>query len=232
MLTTIEEEKKPGVKEKKSSPVKLQENGDGKIREGAHEKLVSEIKELLSDGLTPSQLKTALASNSASHKEKMEALLSALFGDGGKGFAKEVVKKKKYLMALMVMMQEEAGSPQQMVLLKGIESFCAKANPEAAKEVVKKKKYLMALMVVMQEEAGSPQQMVLLKGIESFCEKANPEAAKEVALVIKGLYDEDMLDEELIFGWYDAGNKSSPVMKKVAPFIEWLKNAESESEEE
>jgi translation initiation factor 5 len=189
MLTTIEEEKKPEVKVKKSQvpPVKLQENGDGKIHEDAHEKLVTEIKELLSNGLTPSQLKTALASNSASHKEKMEALLSALFGDGGKGFAKEVVKKKKYLMALMVMMQEEAGSPQQMVLLKGIESFCAKANPEAA---------------------------------------------KEVALVIKGLYDEDMLDEDLIFGWYDAGNKSSPVMKKVAPFIEWLKNAESESEEE
>ncbi|CAA7024275.1 unnamed protein product [Microthlaspi erraticum] len=179
MLTTIEEEKKkPEVVEKK----KLQENGDG----NAHEKLVSEIKELLGNGLTPSQLKTALASNSASHKEKMEALLSALFGDGGKGFAKEVVKKKKYLMALMVMMQEEAGSPQQMVLLKGIESFCGKANPEAA---------------------------------------------KEVALVIKGLYDEDMLDEEVIFGWYGAGNKSSPVMKKVAPFIEWLKNAESESEE-
>uniref|UniRef100_A0A1J3CE56 Putative eukaryotic translation initiation factor 5-1 n=1 Tax=Noccaea caerulescens TaxID=107243 RepID=A0A1J3CE56_NOCCA len=190
MLTTIEEEKKPEVKVKKSPEVpevKLQENGDSKIHEDAHEKLVSEIKELLSNGSTPIQLKTALASNSATHEEKMEALLSALFGDGGRGFAREVVKMKKYLMALMMTMEEEAGSPQQMVLLKGIESFCAKANPEAA---------------------------------------------KEVALVIKGLYDEDILDEEFIFGWYNAGNKSSPVMKKVAPFIEWLKNAESESEDE
>ena len=100
-----------------------------------------------------------------------------------------------------------------------------------AKETLKKKKYLVALMM-MQEDDGAPRQMVLLNAIESFCEKANSEAAKEVALVIKGFYDEDLLEEDVIFGWYDKGIKSSPVMKNVSPFIEWLKNAESESEEE
>ncbi|KAF8115341.1 hypothetical protein N665_0028s0003 [Sinapis alba] len=183
MLTTIEENK-PAVVEKMSS-LELHENGNGKIPENAHEKLVGEIKVLLSNGSTLSQLKTAIASNSGTPQEKMDALFFALFGGEGKGFAKEVVKKKKYLM-----------------------------------------------MMMMQEEAGTSQQMVLLNAIESFCLKANAEAAKEVALVIKGLYDEDLLEENVILGWYKEGIKSSPVMKNVAPFIEWLQNAESESEEE
>ncbi|CAN8303348.1 unnamed protein product [Cochlearia groenlandica] len=100
-----------------------------------------------------------------------------------------------------------------------------------AKEVVKEKKYLVAVMSTMQEDAGAAQQMVLLNAIESFCVKGNnAEAAKEVALVIKGLYDEDLLEEDVIFGWYK--KSSSSVKKNVTPFIEWLQNAESESEEE
>ncbi|KAF8083323.1 hypothetical protein N665_0781s0001 [Sinapis alba] len=189
MLTTMEE-KTPAVVEMKSvdvPPLKLHENGNSKIPENAHEKLVSEVKELLNNGSTPSQLRTAISSNySSTPQEKMDALFSALFFSEGKGFAKEVVKKKKYLLALMM----------------------------------------------MENDAGAPQQMVLLNAIESFCVKANPEAAKEVALVIKGLYDEDLLEEDVIFGWYKKGIKSSPVMKNVTPFIEWLQNAESESEEE
>ncbi|XP_010511132.1 PREDICTED: probable eukaryotic translation initiation factor 5-1 [Camelina sativa] len=184
MLSTIEE-KKPAVEVKKAPEV-LHENGNSKIPDNAHEKLVSEIKELLSSGSSPTQLKTALASNSATPQEKMDALFSALFGGAGKGFAKEVIKKKKYLVALMM----------------------------------------------IQEDAGAPQQMVLLNGIESFCMKASAEAAKEVALVIKGLYDEDLLEEDVIVEWYNKGIKGSPVLKNVTPFIEWLQNAESESEEE
>ncbi|KAK6277394.1 hypothetical protein POUND7_017717 [Theobroma cacao] len=99
-----------------------------------------------------------------------------------------------------------------------------------AKQVTKKKSYLAA---AIQEEGW---QMVLLHSIESFCGKASPEAAKEVALVLKVLYDNDILEEELIMEWYQKGvagsNKSSQIWKNVKPFIEWLQNAESESEEE
>ena len=115
----------------------------------------------------------------------MNALLEALFGGMGKGFAKEVAKKKNYLEAVT-------------------------------------------------QDGGS--QMVLLHAIESFSAKANPQAAKEVPLVLKALYDEDVLEEEIILEWYNqglvAGNKSSQIWKIVKPFIEWLQNAESESDEE
>ncbi|XP_022773189.1 probable eukaryotic translation initiation factor 5-1 [Durio zibethinus] len=99
-----------------------------------------------------------------------------------------------------------------------------------AKEVTKQKNYLAA---ATQEEGW---QMVLLCSIESFCGKGRPEAAKEVALVLKVLYDNDILEEEIIMEWYEKGvagsSKSCQIRKNVKPFVEWLQNAESESEEE
>ncbi|GMJ02465.1 hypothetical protein like AT1G36730 [Hibiscus trionum] len=104
-----------------------------------------------------------------------------------------------------------------------------------AKEVTKKKNYLAAAVAAAAtKEEGW--QMMLLHSIESFCGKASTDAAKEVALVIKVLYDDDILEEEFIVEWYEKGivgsNKSSQIWKNVKPFIEWLQNAESESEEE
>ncbi|ESQ27334.1 hypothetical protein EUTSA_v10018577mg [Eutrema salsugineum] len=100
-----------------------------------------------------------------------------------------------------------------------------------AKEVTKKKNYLVAAT----QEDGS--QMHLLNSIESFCGKnGNEEAVKEVALVLKALYDQDIIEEEFVLEWYQKGltgvDKSSPVWKKVQPFVDWLQSAESESEEE
>jgi translation initiation factor 5 len=99
-----------------------------------------------------------------------------------------------------------------------------------AKDVAKKKNYLAAAT----QEDGS--QMVLLRALESFSAKASPEAAKEVALVLKALYDNDLLEESSVFEWYKqglvGGNKTSRIWKNVEPFIQWLQNAESESEEE
>lgn len=102
-----------------------------------------------------------------------------------------------------------------------------------AKEVVKKKNYLAAAVA---EDAGS--KLLLLHAIENFCCKSssNSNALKEVALVLKALYDVDLLEEEDIVQWYQKGlkgdNKDSKIWKNVQPFIDWLQNAESESEEE
>ncbi|XP_075509366.1 eukaryotic translation initiation factor 5-like [Primulina tabacum] len=99
-----------------------------------------------------------------------------------------------------------------------------------SKEVVKKKNFVAA---AVQEEDSQP---ILLHAIESFCGKASPEAVKEVGLVVKALYDNDMLEEEFIVEWFEkglhGGNKSSPIWKNVKPFVEWLQSAESETEEE
>ncbi|KAJ8541672.1 hypothetical protein K7X08_002488 [Anisodus acutangulus] len=98
------------------------------------------------------------------------------------------------------------------------------------KGLSKKKKYLAAAV----QEDGS--QLSLLHAIELFCGKSNSEALKEVALVLKALYDIDMLEEEFVVEWYEKGskgsNKVSPIWKNVKPFVEWLQSAESETKDE
>ncbi|KAI3914632.1 hypothetical protein MKW92_034762 [Papaver armeniacum] len=99
-----------------------------------------------------------------------------------------------------------------------------------SKEVTKKKNYLAA---ATHDNEGS--QILLLRAIVSFCEKSGPEVVKEVALVLKTLYDEDVLEEEYIVQWFNegiaaSGSKNSQIWKNVKPFIVWLQSAESESE--
>ncbi|MCL7046967.1 hypothetical protein MKW94_030369 [Papaver nudicaule] len=98
-----------------------------------------------------------------------------------------------------------------------------------SKEVTKKKNYLAA---ATHDNEGS--QILLLRAIEAFCEKSGPEVVKEVALVLKTLYDEDVLEEEYIVQWFNegsaSGSKNSQIWKNVKPFVAWLQSAESESE--
>lgn len=100
-----------------------------------------------------------------------------------------------------------------------------------AKEVVKKKSYFA--VAVAQDESS---QLLLLRALEQFCMKSNFAAVKEVALVLKALYDADVLEEEYILQWFQEGlagrNKDSAIWKNSKPFIDWLRSAESESEEE
>jgi translation initiation factor 5 len=120
---------------------------------------------------------------------------------------------------------------QQEVMNALYEALFGGVEKGFAKEVMKKKSYLAAAI-----SEGEESQTVLLNAIESFCGKSNPVALKEVALVLKALYDADVLEEEYIVKWYEesskGNNKSSAIWKNVNPFIEWLQNAESESEEE
>ncbi|KAL2335772.1 hypothetical protein Fmac_016985 [Flemingia macrophylla] len=100
-----------------------------------------------------------------------------------------------------------------------------------AKVVVKKKRYLAAAVSM-----GEGSQLLLLRAIEAFCLKSTSNAFKEIAVVLKALYDADVLEEEYIVQWYHEGlkgdNKDSQVWKNAKPLIDWLQNAESESEEE
>ncbi|PSS30609.1 Eukaryotic translation initiation factor 5 like [Actinidia chinensis var. chinensis] len=99
------------------------------------------------------------------------------------------------------------------------------------KEVANKKRYLAAAAA---QDEGS--QLLLLRAIEAFCVKPSPGAVKEVALVLKALYDADVLEEEFIVQWYQEGlaseNKDSQIWKNAKPFIEWLQSAESETDEQ
>ncbi|CAA7013375.1 unnamed protein product [Microthlaspi erraticum] len=143
---------------------------------------------------------------------------------------KEYLKKGSPISELKAFISSLSEPPQEVMDALFTALFDG-AGKGFAKEVTKKKSYLVAAT----EEDGT--QMHLLNSIGSFCgEKGNEDAAKEVALVLKALYDEDIVEEEFVMEWYGKGlagaEKSSVVWKNVKPFVEWLQSAESESEEE
>ncbi|OAY66613.1 Eukaryotic translation initiation factor 5 [Ananas comosus] len=121
-----------------------------------------------------------------------------------------------------------SGQPPRDVMTALFEALFGGVGKGFAKEVGKKRKYIAAFV---QDEAS---QLLLLQAIEVFCGKCSAEALKEVALVLKALYDADVLEEESIAQWYEegtAGGTSCQVLKNVKPFVEWLQTAESEEEE-
>ncbi|KAA8538565.1 hypothetical protein F0562_028241 [Nyssa sinensis] len=142
---------------------------------------------------------------------------------------KDYLKKGSSVSQLKSFLGSLSGTSQE-VMDALFEALFSGVGKGFSKEVDKKKNYLAASA----EEEGS--QLVLLHAIEAFCGKASPEAVKEVALVLKVLYDDDVLEEAFIVEWYEkgssGGNKGSKIWKNVGPFVEWLQSAESESEEE
>ncbi|XLR39867.1 hypothetical protein HN51_018019 [Arachis hypogaea] len=100
------------------------------------------------------------------------------------------------------------------------------------KEATKTKNHLAA--VVAGDDKGS--QILLLNAVEEFCYKKGSNALKEVALILKALYDVDLVEKEHVVHWYSKGlkgdKKDSQIWKNSQPFIDWPQNAESESEEE
>ncbi|XP_071733902.1 eukaryotic translation initiation factor 5-like [Rutidosis leptorrhynchoides] len=142
--------------------------------------------------------------------------------------AKENLKKgvgSKELLGLLSGSVQENANAVYEALLDGVEKGFAK-------HLVKKKNYLGAILL----QGDDDSQLVLLRAVENFCGKSNANAVKEVALVLKALYDADILEEEYVVKWYEEGlngeNKGSPIWKNAKPFVEWLQSAESESEEE
>jgi translation initiation factor 5 len=119
--------------------------------------------------------------------------------------------------------------PPQDVMNALLEALFDGVGKGFAKEVVKNKKYLA---VAVPDEAA---QILLVQAIEAFGGKCNPEALKEVPVVLKALYDGDILEEETIVDWYNAAvaaGKDSQVVKNAKPFVEWLQSAESEEEDD
>uniref|UniRef100_A0ACD5Z6Y5 Uncharacterized protein n=1 Tax=Avena sativa TaxID=4498 RepID=A0ACD5Z6Y5_AVESA len=96
-----------------------------------------------------------------------------------------------------------------------------------AKDVQKKKKYLAA---AVPDEAA---QLLLLQAIGAFCGTCSAEALKEVPVVLKYLYDGDVLEEESIVQWYDeavAAGECSQAAENARRFVEWLRSAASDEE--
>lgn len=82
-------------------------------------------------------------------------------------------------------------------------------------------------------------QKALLGGIERFVGLTQPQLIPQIPKILHALYDDDILEEDIIIAWGSKASKkyvdketSKKVRKAAKSFIEWLENAESESESE
>lgn len=82
-------------------------------------------------------------------------------------------------------------------------------------------------------------QKYLLGGVEQVIQIHKDLLLPKVPLIFKTLYDEDILDEEVLLEWdskvskkYVSKELSTDIHAKAEPFIKWLKEAEEEESEE
>lgn len=90
--------------------------------------------------------------------------------------------------------------------------------------------------------ADAPGQLALLVALEWLAAEGAPARLREAALALKALYDEDLVDEEIILAWADREEAAKAlgvdadgargVRKAVAPVVEWLRENEEDSDEE
>ena len=106
---------------------------------------------------------------------------------------------------------------------------------------------LKAKLAVLQRTVaptGGPGQLSFLCATEQYLADRDHAQLKYTAHILKFLYDEDVVEEESMIKWADAedcakrfgvtvdSGKSAAVRKAAAQIIEWLKNAESDDEDE
>jgi len=82
-------------------------------------------------------------------------------------------------------------------------------------------------------------QKYLLGGVEQLINNHKEVLLPKVSLILKALYDEDIVEEEVMLEWdskiskrYVTKEFSTEIHAKATPFIKWLKEAEEESSED
>ncbi|XP_061843423.1 eukaryotic translation initiation factor 5 [Nerophis lumbriciformis] len=80
-------------------------------------------------------------------------------------------------------------------------------------------------------------QKYLLGGFECVVKLHQLQLLQKVPIILKDLYDADLLEEDVIFAWAEKVSKkyvskelAKEIHAKAAPFVKWLKEAEEETE--
>jgi len=100
-----------------------------------------------------------------------------------------------------------------------------------------KKHHTLIKDFVKGDEKG---QKGILGGLERLVCVTHPDLLPKIPQIIKLFYDDEILQEEIIFAWHEkvkskfAGDKelAKKVREAAQPLIDWLKNAEEESDED
>eukprot|EP00271_Cylindrocystis_brebissonii_P001774 TRINITY_DN1204_c0_g1_i1.p1 TRINITY_DN1204_c0_g1~~TRINITY_DN1204_c0_g1_i1.p1 ORF type:complete len:470 (-),score=142.37 TRINITY_DN1204_c0_g1_i1:928-2337(-) len=131
---------------------------------------------------------------------------------------------------------QKKGEPSQALILALFEALFGGIAKGLSKEITKKKDLLAKVL------PDGAAQLRFLHALELYCGVTKVEAIKEVPLALKALYDGDVVEEEQVLGWDEQkggaaflgvdAKAAAAVREAAAPYVKWLREAESESEEE
>jgi len=108
---------------------------------------------------------------------------------------------------------------------------------------IKKDFYRKASYLNLFVKGNKKQQKLVLFCVEKLCQ-LNPAVVPSLPSFLNGLYEEEVLDEDILIQWYkhpmtDANSKtkfnpkiSKAIRESAKTFIDWLQNAELESEDD
>ncbi|KAJ7903364.1 domain found in IF2B/IF5-domain-containing protein [Mycena olivaceomarginata] len=100
--------------------------------------------------------------------------------------------------------------------------------------IEKKHKTVLILVTIFTEDVmvtSEKHQKALLGGIERLVGLAHPDLVPQVPKILMALYQEDILDEEVVTEW-GTHDTSKRVRKASAPFLKWLEEADDDDSDE
>ncbi|KAF9433569.1 hypothetical protein BGZ76_009263 [Entomortierella beljakovae] len=104
-----------------------------------------------------------------------------------------------------------------------IASLFSETSVETWKKVLTEKGKLLANFVRSPED-----QKTLMRAWEQLFVKHRPNMMARAPIIMKGLYDIELVEEDVMLSWYDEDTLDSELKKKCAVFVEWLRSAEEE----
>ncbi|KAG0248404.1 hypothetical protein BG011_000111 [Mortierella polycephala] len=104
-----------------------------------------------------------------------------------------------------------------------VTSLFTETSVETWKKVLVEKEKLLANFVRSTED-----QLAMMRAWEQMFVKHRPNMMARAPIVMKGLYDAELVEEDVMLSWYDLPTTDADLKKKCAVFINWLRDAEEE----
>jgi len=98
-------------------------------------------------------------------------------------------------------------------------------KPNTPPDLAPHKKTFHSLMTDVDSQRG------VLECIEKLC-SASKELTKKSLSIVKNFYDSEIVEEDVILDWYEKRLSNPDIKRELQRLINWLREAEEESEEE
>ncbi|KAG0368682.1 nudix (nucleoside diphosphate linked moiety X)-type motif 2 [Gamsiella multidivaricata] len=104
-----------------------------------------------------------------------------------------------------------------------IAALFTETSVETWKKVLVEKEKLLANFVRSNED-----QLTLMRAWEQLFVKHRPNMMARAPIVLKALYDAELVEEDVMLAWYDLPTTDAELKKKCVVFVDWLRSAEEE----